>query len=562
MISLAFTVHGNRGVYALMLGSGVSRPAGIPTGWEVVLDLIEAVARLRGEDTAGDPAGWYRATYGGEPDYAVLLGELAASPSERSRLLRGYFEPTEDEREQGLKLPTPAHRAIARLVAGGFIRVMVTTNFDRLLETALEAEGVTPTVIATADAVEGALPLAHTACTVIKLHGDYLDARIKNTPDELATYDARLDRLLDRVFDEYGLIVCGWSAEWDTALRDAISRCKSHRFTTYWAARGELGESARDLLVTRRGTHVPISDADFFFVELEEKVTALEELQAPHPASAQLAVATLKRYLADERYRIRLHDLVLSEADRVVRETSDAAFPLSGIAANEEMKPRLARYEAICGTLVAMIAVGCYWGEPEHQQLWVSALDRLVNRFSEWAGQEVWLNLRFYPAVLALYGGGIGAIAAGKLETLAALLSGVTVRGIGNQQDPLMLKLAVPHVVKEKPLQPAQGNQWLTRRAIGWRRNCASRCVSSYRTRRSMRTRSTRSSTSSLSLTPIAANATVASGRRSAPTGGANSAVATPASWPRSLLRPRPPVRTGVCCKDGSSAAPPSASAR
>jgi hypothetical protein len=126
------------------------------------------------------------------------------------------------------------------------------------------------------------------------------------------------------------------------------------------------------------------------------------------------------------------------------------------------MKPRLDRYEAICGTLVAMMAVGCYWGEAEHRPLWVSALDRLVNRFSEWAGQEIWLNLRFYPAVLALYGGGIGAIAAGKLETVEALLSGVTIRGIGNQEDPLVLKLAVPHVVKEEPLQPAQGNQWLT----------------------------------------------------------------------------------------------------
>src|SRR5207247_1523477 len=99
-----------------------------------------------------------------------------------------------------------------------------------------------------------------------------------------------------------------------------------------------------------RGARVPISDADSFFVELEEKVAALDELRAPHPASAQLAVATLKRYLADDRYRIRLHDLLVGEADRVVRETSDDAFPLTGVGANAGMKPRLDRYEAICGT--------------------------------------------------------------------------------------------------------------------------------------------------------------------------------------------------------------------
>jgi hypothetical protein len=30
--SLAFSVYGNKGVYALLLGSGVSRAAGVPTG--------------------------------------------------------------------------------------------------------------------------------------------------------------------------------------------------------------------------------------------------------------------------------------------------------------------------------------------------------------------------------------------------------------------------------------------------------------------------------------------------------------------------------------------------
>ena len=54
---------------------------------------------------------------------------------------------------------------------------------------------------------------------MIKLHGDYLDTRIKNTEPELAAYDKALDEMLDRIFDEYGLIVSGWSGDWDIALR-------------------------------------------------------------------------------------------------------------------------------------------------------------------------------------------------------------------------------------------------------------------------------------------------------------------------------------------------------
>ena len=218
ILSLAFGMHSIKGAYALLLGSGVSRSAGIPTGWEVVLDLIRKIAQLSGQDCEPDPAAWYKTAYDAEPGYSALLDQLAGSPSERNRLLRSYFEPSAEEREQGLKLPTIAHKAIAELVAAGFVRVIVTTNFDRLIEQALEAIGINPTVISTPDAVEGALPLVHTPCTIIKVHGDYLDTRIKNSPAELAEYDPRTDHLLDRVFDEFGLIVCGWSAEWDAAL--------------------------------------------------------------------------------------------------------------------------------------------------------------------------------------------------------------------------------------------------------------------------------------------------------------------------------------------------------
>lgn len=108
----------------MLLGSGVSRAAGIPTGWEVVLDLINRVAALEGADTASDPAAWYQQTYGTSPDYSDLLEQLAKTPASRRQLLRAYFEPTAEELEQGLKQPTAAHHAIARLVASGRIRVI------------------------------------------------------------------------------------------------------------------------------------------------------------------------------------------------------------------------------------------------------------------------------------------------------------------------------------------------------------------------------------------------------------------------------------------------------
>ena len=85
------------------------------------------------------------------------------------------MEPYEQDREERRKELTPAHRAIARLSLKGHVRVIVTANFDGLLERALEVERITPIVKDTPDASECTSPLPHSGCTVVKVNGDYLD---------------------------------------------------------------------------------------------------------------------------------------------------------------------------------------------------------------------------------------------------------------------------------------------------------------------------------------------------------------------------------------------------
>ena len=91
--SLAFTIQANPGVYALLLGSGLSRSAGIPTGWEIVLDLLGKLAVTTGQEPGADLEQWYIENYQEAPDYSNLLDALAKTPSERQQLLRPYFEP-------------------------------------------------------------------------------------------------------------------------------------------------------------------------------------------------------------------------------------------------------------------------------------------------------------------------------------------------------------------------------------------------------------------------------------------------------------------------------------
>ena len=423
LTQLAFGVFESKGVYALLLGSGISRAAQIPTGWEITLDLVRRVGLAQGAGEQADWAAWYRERTGREPDYSELLAVLGATPDERRAIIHGYIEPTEDDRAEGRKTPTAAHRAIAELVEGGYIKVIVTTNFDRLLESALRDRGIEPTVVASVDGLAGAEPIVHSSCYILKLHGDYKDARVRNIETELNSYPAPYDALLDRIFDEYGLIVCGWSGDWDHALRAAIERAPSRRYSMFWAARGEPGQQARDLIVHRRGRAIPIADADGFFTALNQRVATLRQTQRVNPLAIDLLTATAKRFLAKSEYRIQLDDLFADEARRAIARMDVGSFPTAMGPDPAEYRARVRRYEAIVEPIAAIAGLAGRWGDDSEAQVVVDTICNIIahgnlNR----AGATAYIRLQTYPAVIVFYAYGIGLTRAGRWAALHRLL--------------------------------------------------------------------------------------------------------------------------------------------
>ncbi|POX57863.1 hypothetical protein C3492_41360, partial [Streptomyces sp. Ru62] len=172
-----------------------------------------------------DPEKWWEADTTEPLGYSALLAAAAPMPASRQAMLAQYFEP--EEGQDDTKGPTAAHQAIAQLVKRGSIRVILTINFDRLTERALQEIGISPQVVRRPEQIKGMKPLAHSQVTVIKLHGDYTDLEQRNTVDELKTHHEELQQLLERVLDEYGLIVCGWSADGDKALVRAVEGTRS-----------------------------------------------------------------------------------------------------------------------------------------------------------------------------------------------------------------------------------------------------------------------------------------------------------------------------------------------
>ncbi|KAA6325892.1 NAD-dependent protein deacylase [termite gut metagenome] len=324
LTSLAFSIYSNKKVYALLIGSGISAPSGIPTGWSILMDLIRKIAAMEGPGEINDLEKWYIDKYNSNLDYSEILSKLVKTQTERVNLLRPYFEPTLEEKENGLKTPTKAHRAIAKMTQKGYFKVILTTNFDRLLEKAFEDEGIIPHVIYHEDDIDGATPLVHASCIIVKINGDYIDCRFKNTAEELSQYSDKLNNYLTKIFEDFGLITCGWSGLWDKALISQIRASVNRRYAGYYTYKGHCETPFKELCEFRNGELLEIKSADIFFTELAERVNALESLSlAQHPLNKDIAVARVKKYIVKPASKILLNDMVQDEVRRT-REQIDA----------------------------------------------------------------------------------------------------------------------------------------------------------------------------------------------------------------------------------------------
>jgi hypothetical protein len=259
---------------ALLVGAGMSRSAGIDTGD----DLLDILAARHGAVAAPAPTAWYAEAYGRWPSYEALLYEVHPVAPDADPSV--FFEPAPSDLRGGRRVPQPAHRALARLVEAGYFRLILTTNFDRLIEAALDDANI-PAIVAS---LPPNMVAAHASrgVRVVKLHGDYAELVPKLLADRQDDYgSAAIDALLADAFATHHVVVCGWSAAWDVALGTALASAPAHR-RLYFTAVGGLSAEAAAIVRRRAATVVRISGADAFFAELATEL--IGDGQPPRPA--------------------------------------------------------------------------------------------------------------------------------------------------------------------------------------------------------------------------------------------------------------------------------------
>jgi len=240
-------------------------------------------------------------------------------------------------------------------------------------------------------------------------------------------------------------------------MRSLIEGCPNRRFTTYWAVRSNLSNIAKKLATARKAEIIQIRDADTFFADLDEKVRALESLDARHPLSAKAATATVKRYVVDPAARIQLHDLVIEETRKLCAALTQENFPQGTPPTKEEHYGRCRRLEALAEILLATLPALVFWGDPYVNDWTAKSIEMVGNAWRTTSGtyHSQWSRVARYPALLLIFATGLAALAAGKFMALHEFLTSPVCDNFG-QSGPLIFNLPVGSVSSQKDQQTGQ----------------------------------------------------------------------------------------------------------
>jgi hypothetical protein len=139
----------------------------------------------------------------------------------------------------------------------------------------------------------------------------------------------------------------------------------------------------------------------------------------------QSAVATLKRYLAEDRYRIRLHDLLMGAVEDARSRWSGLGLELNSPQPTDEtIVSRIKSYEASMEVLLPMAVQLGKWAKTEHFGV-VCEILQAIAELPRTQGQQfrLWQELSRYPSTLFLFAAGLSALRSDNLGLLGRVLS-------------------------------------------------------------------------------------------------------------------------------------------
>jgi hypothetical protein len=207
-------------------------------------------------------------------DYSECLDHLFPGIEQRRVYLNSFFEGKE---------PGEVHKLIAKLVKIGVFRFIITTNFDNLIEKALDAEGLKDrySVISTDDQARHSDSWDKVeTCRIYKLHGDKDQGLIRNTITELDNLGEHLKKDFQEIIDRHGVIVIGYRGA-DVGVMKCFENREFMRYPIFWQYRSELNERVKQIMQRQDGRLIKFDSASKLLADL------LDRIQVIHKSSVE-----------------------------------------------------------------------------------------------------------------------------------------------------------------------------------------------------------------------------------------------------------------------------------
>ncbi len=311
LIRLAANALPGEKTYVLFAGAGVSKDAGIPTAWDLMLETAKYIYldahpdQDKREVTSKDIESWFVDSEYAKMEYAEVVGGIYATPSEQ----QGFFEKVLGKHEPG-----NAHRAIAEMARRGILRAIITTNFDHCLENALKETGQEVQVIPSDDVLENTEPLIHCKkVRVYKPHGTLGEGVLRNTPRDLESLPPLMEMELIRLLSEHGVIIIGYSGR-DPGILKVLSSRKNTYYPMFWVNPELPSDNAQKLIDNERIVYMQCKGAGSFLndlIKFQDRIRALAPSGSfPGPTIAELTEALSGSESASMRYRDFLEGII------------------------------------------------------------------------------------------------------------------------------------------------------------------------------------------------------------------------------------------------------------
>lgn len=133
-------------------------------------------------------------------------------------------------------------------------------------------------------------------------------------------------------------------------------------------------------------------------------------------------IAATKRYVCDDRHRLRLFEAVGQEVRRVSGLLREEGFSVTAGWSDDEFRKRVPAFEEVVADLCRVEALLVQWGGDAAMETLTLPIRRTCDGLNNGSGNSGWLELQWYPVVVLLYAGGIAAVSAGRYDALRALL--------------------------------------------------------------------------------------------------------------------------------------------